>query len=150
MLHCRAHPCNILQHLHRDWAHLFHICAGTGLTPATSAPGLGVCAQSIEPLGRAIAYGAQLLHLDLTCARRTRALQGTEWVLTGTQGHSQGYLRSAGAQRVHLRRLLRFRATLAPMRSRRRSRTALPTVDSSTRTVLRLVCAATAPSVEAD
>ena len=24
---------------HRDWAHPFHICAGTGLTPATSAPG---------------------------------------------------------------------------------------------------------------
>ena len=24
---------------HRDWAHPFHICTGTGLTPATSAPG---------------------------------------------------------------------------------------------------------------
>ena len=28
-------------HLHRDWAHRCHICTGTGLTPATSAPGLG-------------------------------------------------------------------------------------------------------------
>ena len=27
-------------HRHRDWAHPCHICAGTGLTPATSAPGL--------------------------------------------------------------------------------------------------------------
>jgi hypothetical protein len=28
-------------HLRRDWAHPRHICAGTGLTRATSAPGLG-------------------------------------------------------------------------------------------------------------
>ena len=28
-------------HLHRDWAHRCHICAGTGRTAATSAPGLG-------------------------------------------------------------------------------------------------------------
>ena len=27
-------------HMHRDWTHSCHICAGTGLTPATSAPGL--------------------------------------------------------------------------------------------------------------
>jgi hypothetical protein len=30
-----------LPHLHRDWAHPCHVCAGSGLTPATSAPGLG-------------------------------------------------------------------------------------------------------------
>ncbi len=30
-----------LPHLHRDWARPCHICTGTGLTPATSAPGLG-------------------------------------------------------------------------------------------------------------
>jgi hypothetical protein len=30
-----------LPHLHQDWAHHGHICAGTGLTPPTSAPGLG-------------------------------------------------------------------------------------------------------------
>jgi hypothetical protein len=28
-------------HLRRDWARRGHICAGTGLTPATFAPGLG-------------------------------------------------------------------------------------------------------------
>ncbi len=28
-------------HPHRAWAHPRHICAETGLTPATSAPGLG-------------------------------------------------------------------------------------------------------------
>ncbi len=33
-----ARPC---PHLHRDWARRCHMCAGTGLTPATSAPGLG-------------------------------------------------------------------------------------------------------------
>ena len=27
-------------HLHRDWTHPLHICIGTGLTRATSAPGL--------------------------------------------------------------------------------------------------------------
>ena len=30
-----------LPHMHRDWAHPCHICRGTGLTPATYAPGLG-------------------------------------------------------------------------------------------------------------
>ena len=30
-----------LPRLHRDWAHPSHICTGTGLTPPTSAPGLG-------------------------------------------------------------------------------------------------------------
>ena len=30
-----------LPHLHRDWAHPCHICTWTGLTPATSAPGVG-------------------------------------------------------------------------------------------------------------
>ena len=33
-----AHPC---PHLRRDWARRCHICAGTGLAPPTSAPGLG-------------------------------------------------------------------------------------------------------------
>ncbi len=32
--------CVSVPHLHRDWAHPCHICTGTGLTPATSAPGL--------------------------------------------------------------------------------------------------------------
>ncbi len=31
----------LVPHLRRDWAHPSHICAGTGLTPSTSAPGLG-------------------------------------------------------------------------------------------------------------
>jgi hypothetical protein len=30
-----------LPHLHRDWAHPYHICTRIGLTPTTSAPGLG-------------------------------------------------------------------------------------------------------------
>ena len=40
-------------HLHRDSAHRCHICAGTGLTPATSAPGLGQprCAASRRDFG---------------------------------------------------------------------------------------------------
>ena len=47
-------------HLHRDWAHLSHICAATGLSPPTSAPGLG------SPLPH--------LHLDLArpCPYRLR------------------------------------------------------------------------------
>ena len=31
-----------LPHLHQDLAHRCHICAGTGLTPPTSAPGLAL------------------------------------------------------------------------------------------------------------
>jgi hypothetical protein len=34
-------PGSLLPHLRRDWAHPCHICAWTGLTSATSAPGLG-------------------------------------------------------------------------------------------------------------
>ena len=34
-------------HLRRDWAHPGHICAGTGLTPPTSAPGQGSAAGSV-------------------------------------------------------------------------------------------------------
>ncbi len=30
------------QHLHRDWAHPYHICTETGLTPPTSARGAGL------------------------------------------------------------------------------------------------------------
>ena len=53
----RARPCHIcmgitppsstpglgspLPRLQRDWAHPFHICTATGLTPSTSAPRLG-------------------------------------------------------------------------------------------------------------
>ena len=33
--------CPHCPHLHRDWAHPCDICTGTGLTPATFAPGLG-------------------------------------------------------------------------------------------------------------
>jgi hypothetical protein len=36
-----------LPHLHRDWAHPCHICAGTGLTAATSAPGLQEAAAAL-------------------------------------------------------------------------------------------------------
>jgi hypothetical protein len=38
----KVRPCaSQLPHLHRGWAHPCHICTGAGLTPATSAPGLG-------------------------------------------------------------------------------------------------------------
>jgi hypothetical protein len=36
-----AYPQTLPPHLPRDWAHPCHICPGTGLTPPTSAPGLG-------------------------------------------------------------------------------------------------------------
>ena len=47
----------------RDWAHRCHICTGTGLTPATSAPGLGhgggcLAQAGTAPAGRA--YGRSL------------------------------------------------------------------------------------------
>ena len=37
----------VLPHLRRDWAHRCHICAGTGLTAATSAPGLATTVLSV-------------------------------------------------------------------------------------------------------
>jgi hypothetical protein len=38
-----------LPHLHRDWAHRCHICTGTELTPATSAPGLRLTPATSAP-----------------------------------------------------------------------------------------------------
>ena len=35
-------------HLRRDWARRCHICVGTGLAPATSAPGLSVVTNSLQ------------------------------------------------------------------------------------------------------
>ena len=37
----RRHNPSARPHLRRDWAHLCHICTGTGASAATSAPGLG-------------------------------------------------------------------------------------------------------------
>jgi hypothetical protein len=37
----QAARCGPLPRLHQDWAHPCHICTKTGLTPPTSAPGLG-------------------------------------------------------------------------------------------------------------
>ena len=51
-----AHPCHV--HLRRDRAHPSHICAGTGLTPPTSAPGLGLTPATSAPgLGAALEPG---------------------------------------------------------------------------------------------
>ncbi len=55
-----AHP---LPHLRRDWAHPSHICTGTGLTPATSTPGLG----------------SPLPHLRRDCAGARRATAEGGW-----------------------------------------------------------------------
>ena len=40
-----------LPHPHRDWAHAYHICSGTGLTPATSSSGLGSPRADRTPAG---------------------------------------------------------------------------------------------------
>jgi hypothetical protein len=42
---------SVLPHLHREWAHPFHICPGTALGPATSAPGLRAPATSAPGTG---------------------------------------------------------------------------------------------------
>ena len=52
--HLHRDGCRRLPHLHRDWAHCCHICTVTGLTPPTSAPGLGprqVLGTAFSPLG---------------------------------------------------------------------------------------------------
>ena len=60
---------SLLPHLRRDWAHPCHICAGTGLTPATSAPGLGSPLSS--PAGVRLEDGPVPLHQRV---RRRRLL----------------------------------------------------------------------------
>ena len=54
-----AHP--PLPHLHRDWARPCHICSGTGLAPAPSAPALG---SPLPDLHQVFARRCQI------CARR--------------------------------------------------------------------------------
>ena len=68
-----AHPG---PHLHRDRAHPGHICAETGLTPATSAPGLGSPRRPLL-LDRARAYricAAEHAHAR-TCMQAHRGWQ---------------------------------------------------------------------------
>jgi len=56
-----------LPHLHRDWAHRCHICAGTRLTVVTSARGLGSPLPHLHSTRltttRAPGLGSQLAHL---------------------------------------------------------------------------------------
>jgi hypothetical protein len=51
-------------HLHRDWTHRGHICAGTGLTPSTSGAGLG----SPRPPTSSPGLGSSLPHPRRDCA----------------------------------------------------------------------------------
>ena len=55
-----------LPHLHWRWAHPSHICVGTGLTPAISAPGLG------SPPSRPFQRGVGVAPAWLLCRRRER------------------------------------------------------------------------------
>jgi hypothetical protein len=72
-------------HLHRGSAHLCHICTGTGLIPATSAPGLG-------------SRSADLLGFDWASSR---AVAGTRWQ---TSARSQSRSPPTGAWRApHVR-----------------------------------------------
>ena len=49
-LTCPSHICSGAERLHQDWASLLaHICAGTGLTPPTSVPGLGSPLPRLHP-----------------------------------------------------------------------------------------------------
>jgi hypothetical protein len=58
---CTARCEGVGPHLRRDWARRCHICAGTGLAAATSAPGLG----------------SPLPHLRRDWARRCHICAGT-------------------------------------------------------------------------
>jgi hypothetical protein len=52
----------LLPHLHRDWAHPSRICAGTGIGPATSAPGLCVlCSAAMSSRWKSSACASRLL-----------------------------------------------------------------------------------------
>jgi hypothetical protein len=82
-----------LPHLHRDWAHGCPICTRTGLTPATSAPGLGsplphlhkdwahpghICTGTgLTPATSAPGLGSPLLHLHRDWAHGCHICTGT-------------------------------------------------------------------------
>ena len=51
---CQVRDGSPLPHLRRDWAHRRDICAGTGLIPPRSAPGLGSAVPSAPGLGSAV------------------------------------------------------------------------------------------------
>jgi hypothetical protein len=87
-----------LPHLRQDWAHPCHICAGTGLTHATSAPGLGSAAATSAPgLGSAAAtsapgLGSPMPHLRRDWAHPCHICAGTRLgrchIFTGTPWRS--------------------------------------------------------------
>ena len=68
-----------LPHLRRDWAHPCHICAGTGLTPATFTLGLGSPVASAPSTAlrfawpRSGAMAERLFLLPAACARQLRS-----------------------------------------------------------------------------
>jgi hypothetical protein len=76
-----------LPHLRRDWAHPAHICAGTGITPATSAPGLGSppphlrwdCRNRTSPRSPTLRF-----RTSSWCATHRRALKTTGIAIIGT------------------------------------------------------------------
>jgi hypothetical protein len=61
-----------LPHLHRDWAHPSHICTETGLTPPTSAPGLGSPRSSFTRCVSLFAACCALLRHAVPSARSVR------------------------------------------------------------------------------
>jgi hypothetical protein len=75
----------LAEHLHRDRARPTHICAGTGLTPPTSASGLGSpvpMALLSYPRRRRI-LAAALVPRGLTAGRALRIGGSEPWLSTG-------------------------------------------------------------------
>jgi hypothetical protein len=72
----------VVPHLRQEWAHPCHVCAGTGLTPVTSAPGLG----SPLPTGCCCPRQCSAARCAATLAPSHAARPAASRVLTG---HSQ-------------------------------------------------------------
>ena len=93
-------------HLHRDWAHTSHICTGTGLTPPTSAPGLGPPPSHIcTVLGSLLRWAS----FGTTCIGSTASssLSGPRRVLrrlgshSGVPTHAHSHLTGASRTNAH-------------------------------------------------
>ncbi len=82
-----------LPHLHRDWAHPCHICTGTGLTPATSAPESG---SPLPHRQRDWAHPCQLCPGTRSAAAAPRRSCDGVLCMVGCATHSMAWRGTAG------------------------------------------------------
>ena len=90
--HARAHLCllRLPPHLRRDWARPCHICAGTGLIAATSAPGLGSALPHLHRDWAHRLHCPAVLTTHFGGARRLRHRHDADWLGGLARGDGRG------------------------------------------------------------